>query len=50
VYFLYWTAFAGPSGAMEMTADAYGRDRRLISAMQSQPLQIASAAANCSRG
>jgi murein L,D-transpeptidase YcbB/YkuD len=50
VYFLYWTAFSGPSGAMEMAADIYGRDRRLISAMQSQPLRIASAAANCSRG
>ena len=52
VYFLYWTAFPGPDGVMRMAADVYGRDRRLIAAMRSQPVRIASAAvaADCARG
>lgn len=50
VYFLYWTAFAGPDGAVRVRPDIYGRDRRLIAAMRTRPLQIAANFAACAKG
>ncbi|HJS44946.1 MAG TPA: L,D-transpeptidase family protein [Rhizomicrobium sp.] len=50
VYFLYWTAFAGPDGAMQVRPDIYGRDQRLIAAMRTRPMQIAANFAACAKG
>ncbi len=51
VYFLYWTAFSGPDGAIKMATDVYGRDRRLLPAMKAQRVRIASSAvAHCGGG
>jgi len=50
VYFLYWTAFAGPDGALELRPDIYGRDQRLIAAMRTRPLQVAANFAACAKG
>jgi murein L,D-transpeptidase YcbB/YkuD len=33
VYFLYWTALAGPDGTVEFRLDRYGRDAPLIAAL-----------------
>lgn len=37
VYFLYWTAFAGPRGDIEFRPDLYGRDEKLIAALERTP-------------
>ncbi|HKU54022.1 MAG TPA: L,D-transpeptidase family protein [Rhizomicrobium sp.] len=50
VYFLYWTAFAGPDGAAQVRPDIYGRDRRLIAAMRTRPMQIAANFTACAKG
>jgi len=50
VYFLYWTAFAGPDGALQTRSDIYGRDRRLIAAMRTRPVQVAANFAACAKG
>lgn len=47
VYFLYWTAFADAQGEMNFRPDIYGRDQRLIEALRSRPLQLATAIAGC---
>jgi murein L,D-transpeptidase YcbB/YkuD len=41
VYFLYWTAFAGADGAMQFRPDIYGRDQRLIAAINADPSRLA---------
>ena len=50
VYFLYWTAVPGPKGEMNYHSDVYGRDRRLIAAMRTEQLRIASVNAPCMKG
>lgn len=50
VYFLYWTVFADPEGELQFRPDLYGRDRRLIAAMNIRPLRIAGNIANCLKG
>ncbi|HTL17926.1 MAG TPA: L,D-transpeptidase family protein [Patescibacteria group bacterium] len=50
VYFLYWTAVPGSDGALKYVSDVYGRDRRLIAAMHSKQLRIASIDAPCLKG
>lgn len=42
VYFLYWTAFPGPDGAIQYRPDIYGRDARLIAALRG-PARLAEA-------
>lgn len=50
VYFLYWTAFTGPNGAVEFRSDIYGRDKRMIEALSRKtPLRMG-ALSNCQRG
>jgi murein L,D-transpeptidase YcbB/YkuD len=34
IYFLYWTAFADPDGTIEFRPDIYGRDQRMIAAIE----------------
>jgi L,D-transpeptidase YcbB len=36
VYFLYWTAFADPDGTIEFRPDIYGRDQRMIAAIENR--------------
>ncbi len=36
VYFLYWTALAGPDGELGFRPDRYGRDERLIAALKGE--------------
>ena len=50
VYFLYWTAFAGPGGALQLRPDIYGRDQRLIAVMGTRPVRIAANFAACAKG
>ncbi|HKQ45795.1 MAG TPA: L,D-transpeptidase family protein [Rhizomicrobium sp.] len=50
VYFLYWTAFVGPDGALQARPDIYGRDQRLIAAMRTRPVQVAANFAACAKG
>jgi murein L,D-transpeptidase YcbB/YkuD len=50
VYFLYWTAFAGPDGALQARSDIYGRDQRLIAAMRARSMRIADNFAACAKG
>ena len=51
VYFLYWTAFAGPDGTLQFRPDIYGRDRRLIAALRGGALaEVSANFPNCSRG
>jgi murein L,D-transpeptidase YcbB/YkuD len=50
VYFLYWTAFAGPDGVLQVRPDIYSRDQRLIAAMRPRPVQIAANFAACAKG
>jgi murein L,D-transpeptidase YcbB/YkuD len=50
IYFLYWTAFAGPEGELQFRPDIYGRDQRLIAAMRPRPLRIAANYASCPKG
>ena len=50
VYFLYWTAFADSDGSIQFRSDLYGRDERLIAAMnKNKPLRVSSIS-NCERG
>jgi murein L,D-transpeptidase YcbB/YkuD len=50
VYFLYWTAFAGEDGEFQVRPDIYGRDRRLIAAMQILPMRVAGNYTACAKG
>jgi len=50
VYFLYWTAFAGPDGALQVRPDIYGRDQRLIAAMRTRTVLVAANFAACAKG
>jgi murein L,D-transpeptidase YcbB/YkuD len=50
VYFLYWTAFPGADGTLQYRPDVYGRDQRLIAALQSRPVRIAADLASCAKG
>jgi len=50
VYFLYWTAFAGPDGGLQLRPDIYGRDQRLIAAMGARPVRVAANFAACAKG
>lgn len=50
VYFLYWTAFAGPDGVVQFRPDLYGRDRRLIAAMMGDAPVALAAVAGCAKG
>jgi murein L,D-transpeptidase YcbB/YkuD len=50
VYFLYWTAVPSARDVLTYHADAYGRDRRLISAMRTKQLRIANIEAPCMKG
>jgi murein L,D-transpeptidase YcbB/YkuD len=36
IYFLYWTAFADPDGTIQFRPDIYGRDQRLIAAIENR--------------
>jgi len=47
VYMLYWTAYVGAEGQLRYAPDLYGRDRRLIAAMHSQPVRVAAIEAGC---
>jgi len=49
VYFLYWTAFM-QDGALVIGPDIYGRDQRLIAAMKTPMMRVASAEPACMRG
>ncbi|HJT41953.1 MAG TPA: L,D-transpeptidase family protein [Rhizomicrobium sp.] len=50
VYFLYWTVFAGPDGALQARPDIYGRDQRLIAAMRTRLVRVAANFAACAKG
>lgn len=50
VYFLYWTAFAATDGTIQFRPDIYGRDRRLIAALDRAPQWIGANSVSCSRG
>lgn len=50
VYFLYWTAFPDEAGKIQFRRDIYGRDRRLIAAMQERNLRIAGDLLPCPKG
>ncbi len=50
VYFLYWTAFTGSNGELQLRPDIYGRDQRLIAAMRAPPLRVADNFVACTKG
>ena len=50
VYFLYWTAFPDEAGKIQFRPDIYGRDRRLIAAMQTPNQRIAGDFSPCPKG
>jgi murein L,D-transpeptidase YcbB/YkuD len=50
VYFLYWTAISSPEGEIKYSPDVYGRDRRLIAAMRTKEIRIASINPPCTKG
>jgi murein L,D-transpeptidase YcbB/YkuD len=50
VYFLYWTAAIGSGKELKYSPDVYGRDRRLIAAMRTKQLRIASIDPPCMKG
>jgi murein L,D-transpeptidase YcbB/YkuD len=51
VYFLYWTVFPAADGTLQFRPDIYGRDRRLIAALQQpQAMRVSANFPNCSRG
>jgi murein L,D-transpeptidase YcbB/YkuD len=50
IYFLYWTAVLGSEGEVQYHPDVYGRDRRLIAALRSKQLRVASINPPCTKG
>jgi murein L,D-transpeptidase YcbB/YkuD len=50
VYFLYWTAVPDAQGKIQFFPDIYGRDRRLIAAMDGGGQQIAGGMTSCPKG
>lgn len=49
IYVVYWTAFPGADGKIQYVTDVYGRDQRLIAAMQRRPLRIAAFQPPCEK-
>lgn len=47
VYVLYWTAFPGKEGTIQFVPDLYGRDARMITAMQRRSSQVAAVESGC---
>lgn len=48
VYFLYWTAFVGSDGSPQFRPDIYGRDRRIIEALdRPKPVRVSINPPNC---
>ncbi len=47
VYFLYWTSFTANDGALQFRTDIYGRDQRLIAALEKR---VSANVPACARG
>jgi murein L,D-transpeptidase YcbB/YkuD len=47
VYLLYWTAFPDKAGRIQFVPDLYGRDARMIAAMQRRSSQVAAVESGC---
>jgi len=51
VYFLYWTVFPASDGALQFRPDIYGRDKRLLGALERGNLvELSANYPNCIRG
>jgi len=52
IYFLYWTVFPDPDGMIEFRPDIYGRDRRMIAAIENRAAgeRVSMSAVECTPG